>query len=384
MSTPLWARVLEHHFARIGAGELVVRGPGYANRFSGADPGPAGALEVVRPRRLLLRLARSGALGFGEGFLAGDWQSPDLFPLLECLARNQAAMVPTQRLSPGRVLALLKHRARWNTRRGARRNIEAHYDLGNDFYGLWLDESMTYSCAFFDRGAATLAAAQQEKYRRALARLDASGGARVLEIGCGWGGCAAAGLARGLDWTGVTLSPAQLRVARERSPRARLALTDFRDLTGRYDHLVSIEMLEAVGERLWPAFFAKASSLLHQAGRMALQVIVIQPEYFPRYRRGADFIQRHVFPGGMLPTAERLRAAAREAGLEMTDASFHAGDYARTLAHWDANVRARREEIVALGLDARFLRLWRYYLAYCAAGFRSGRIDLLQATVARP
>jgi len=316
-----------------------------------------------------------------EGYLAGDWDSADLFPLLEGLALNQAAMVGTPRTTPGRALARLRHLARANTRRGARRNIEAHYDLGNRFYRLWLDESLTYSCAFFGNEARTLGAAQQRKYRRALSRLGARRGDRVLEIGCGWGGCAAAAANLDLDWSGITLSRAQLDIARERAPAADFSLLDFRDVSGRYDRIVSIEMLEAVGERLWPAFFSTVSRALARAGKMTLQVIVIDPGAFPRYRRGADFIQRHVFPGGMLPTAALVRDHAARAGLEVRDETFHAHDYARTLECWDANFRAREPEIARLGLDRRFRRLWRYYLAYCAAGFRSGRIDLLQATV---
>ena len=385
--TPAWARALERRLARLCFGRLEVRGPGYRACFEGARAGPRGAIEVLRPAECLARLAFSGALGLGEGYLGQAWTSPDLFALLECLALNQAAVAGAPRTSPGRTLARLRHLLRSNSRRGARRNIEAHYDLGNDFYRLWLDESLTYSCAFFGGAELTLVRAQREKYRRALERLDARPGERVLEIGCGWGGLALEGLARGLDWTGISLSPAQLETASRRTQsavregRARFELRDFRDVAGSYDHAVSIEMIEAVGERLWPAFFATVAAALRPGGRLALQAIVIHPDYFERYRRGADFVQRYVFPGGMLPTVAALRAAAQSAGLAIEDERFYAPDYARTLAIWDRNVGAREPEIRALGFDARFVRLWHYYLAYCAAGFRSGRIDLLQATV---
>lgn len=385
--TPIWFRPLEHAFARIRHGELRVRAPGYSAHFSGTEPGPSGELNIHRPAALLACLGLGGALGFGEAYLACVWDTPDLFALLEVLSRNQSAMHPHARTTPGRVMARLRHLLRPNTRHGARRNIEAHYDLGNEFYRLWLDETLTYSCAFYDGLDRDLAAAQREKYRRALNRLDAHPGQRVLEIGSGWGGCALEGIVQRLDWTGITLSPSQLEVAqcRLRDAReagsARFELRDFRDVSERFDHIVSIEMLEAVGESLWEEYFATVAHKLAPHGRMALQVIVIKESHYERYRRGADFIQRHVFPGGMLPSVSAVEEVAASVGLAVSDQTFHAADYARTLHAWDANVTAQEDAIRKLNFDDRFLRLWHFYLAYCAAGFASGRIDLLQATV---
>lgn len=386
--TPIPLRPLESRFSRIRQGELRVTAPGYAARFGGIEPGPTAELVISHPGTLLRRLVLGGALGFGEAYLDGVWDTPDLFALLEVLSRNQSEMHPRSLTTPGRLLARMRHLLRPNTRIGARRNIEAHYDLGNDFYRLWLDETLTYSCAFFDGfEQRDLATAQREKYRRALERLDARPGQTVLEIGSGWGGCALEGVMHRLDWTGITLSPAQLEVAQSRlrhargEGRARFELRDFRDVEGRFEHLVSLEMLEAVGEPLWATYFDRVARLLAPAGRMALQVIVIGEAHFERYRRGADFIQRHIFPGGMLPSVKALEAVTSRAGLVLDESSFHAADYARTLDIWDRNVAAREGDIRELGFDGRFLRLWHYYLGYCAAGFRSGRIDLLQATV---
>jgi len=385
--TPVWARPLEHRFARIRRGALRVTAPGYTARFTGGEPGPAAELVIHHPVALIRRLALGGALGFGEAYLAQAWDTPDLFALLEVLSLNQSEMHPRALVTPGRLFARLRHLLRPNTRNGARRNIEAHYDLGNDFYRLWLDETLTYSCAFFDGFERELATAQREKYGRALDRLDARPGQAVLEIGSGWGGCALEGILRRLDWTGITLSPSQIEVARSRlhhargEGSARFELRDFRDVAGRFDHIVSLEMLEAVGEPLWCSYFDSVSRLLAPEGCMALQVIVIGEPHFERYRRGADFIQRYVFPGGMLPSVKVLEHKAARAGLAVNDPSFHAIDYARTLKAWDDNVTAREGSIRELGFDLRFLRLWHFYLAYCAAGFKSGRIDLLQATV---
>lgn len=380
-------RPLEHAFARIRHGELRVRAPGYSAHFSGTEPGPSTELEIYRPAALVARLGLGGALGFGEAYLTHIWDTPDLFALLEILSRNQSAMHPHNQTTPGRLMARLFHLLRSNTRNGARRNIEAHYDLGNEFYQLWLDETLTYSCGFYDGFERDLATAQREKYRRALSRLDARPGQRVLEIGSGWGGCALEGIVHRLDWTGITLSPSQLELAQHRlrdargESSARFELRDFRDVSERFDHIVSIEMLEAVGESLWEEYFATVARTLAPHGRMALQVIVIGESHYERYRRGADFIQRYVFPGGMLPSVSAVEQVAANAGLTVSDQTFHAADYARTLRTWDTQVTTQENAIRKLGFDTRFLRLWHFYLAYCAAGFTSGRIDLLQATV---
>jgi cyclopropane-fatty-acyl-phospholipid synthase len=267
----------------------------------------------------------------------------------------------------------------------------AHYDLGNDFYRLWLDPTMSYSSALYSTAAPrAMAAAQRAKYQRILQRLDARPGQRVLEIGCGWGGFAeTAAREAGLEVVGLTLSPAQLEFARQRMQLAGLdrqvsiELRDYRDLAGeQFDHIVSIEMFEAVGERWWPAYFATMQRLLAPAGRAVVQSITIRNELFARYRRGTDFIQQHIFPGGMLPSPSVFCDRAARAGLALRDAFAFGRDYARTLGEWSANFEQQWPQIAALGFDERFRRLWRFYLAYCQAGFNSGCTDVMQFELA--
>lgn len=285
--------------------------------------------------------------------------------------------------------ARLRHAFNANTRAGSKRNILAHYDLGNDFYRLWLDPGMSYSSALYaDESDHPLAAAQEAKNRRILSKLRARPGQRVLEIGCGWGGFAELAARDGLQVHGITLSPSQLAYAQERMARADLgdrvglSLTDYRDLAGRYDHIVSVEMFEAVGERWWPAWFAAVARNLAPGGRAVAQVITIRDDLFARYRKGTDFIQQMVFPGGMLPSAAAFRRQAERAGLEVREAFAFGGDYARTLAEWTRNFEAAWPQIARLGFDERFRRLWRFYLAYCEAGFAAGSTDVVQFELA--
>ncbi|MBN8442818.1 MAG: class I SAM-dependent methyltransferase [Thauera sp.] len=328
-------------------------------------------------------LAR-GDIGFAETFMDGLWHTDDLAGLLTLLSRNRATL---DAAIYGRLLRLLGHRLthllRANTRAGARRNIEAHYDLGNDFYALWLDRTMTYSAAVFDAPDEALEAAQRRKYRRILTKVGAQPGQTVLEIGCGWGGFAeVAATEFGCRVLGLTLSPAQLAFARERAERGGYAgqvdleLCDYRDVRGQYDHIVSIEMIEAVGERFWPTYFAQLSALLKPGGRCAVQAITIADALFARYRRGTDFIQRHIFPGGMLPSPGAVQRQATRAGLQVVDDFAFGPDYARTLARWHARFDAQADAVRQLGFDERFLRMWRFYLAYCEAGFNTGDIDV--------
>jgi len=283
----------------------------------------------------------------------------------------------------------LQHRWRRNHRRGSRRNIAFHYDLGNDFYRLWLDPGMTYSAALFAEPGEPLEAAQGRKYQRVLDRLGARPRAHILEIGCGWGGFAEHAARQGFRVTGITLSREQLAFARKRiaaaglEDRVELRLQDYRDVNERFDHVVSIEMFEAVGEQYWQTYFETVQRALKPGGRASLQVITIDAARYEAYQREADFIQKYVFPGGMLPSVPAFDAAAQAAGLVAHEREFYGRDYADTLRRWDASVCANRHGIAALGFDERFLRLWRYYLAYCEAGFRTGRIDLMQVALAR-
>ncbi|MCW5594979.1 MAG: class I SAM-dependent methyltransferase [Rhodocyclaceae bacterium] len=331
-------------------------------------------------------LAR-GDIGLAETWLDGLWQSPDPAVLLALLAQNRDVLARAVYGSVWSLLgARLRHRFNANTRSGSKRNILAHYDLGNDFYRRWLDPSMSYSAAVFAGGSEMpLEAAQLAKNRRILRRLRATPGASVLEIGCGWGGFAeVAAREAGLNVHGITLSPSQLGFARERIARAglddrvRLDLTDYRDVRGRYDGIVSVEMFEAVGERWWPAWFRAVAGNLAPGGRAVVQTITIRDDLFARYRRGTDFIQQFVFPGGMLPSVTAFRRQAEKAGLAVREAFAFGPDYARTLAEWSRNFDRAWPEIARLGFDERFRRLWRFYIAYCEAGFAAGSTDVVQ------
>jgi len=375
-------------------GALHVRLPDGAGLAFGSGT-PLAALEVRDAAVFDAVLAR-GDIGFAESYIDGHWESPDLPRLLTLLARNRDALSRavygnTLRL----LLARLRHRFNANTRSGSRRNIMAHYDLGNRFYRAWLDPTMSYSAALYSSDATrSMASAQRAKYRRILRTIGARPGDRILEIGCGWGGFAeTAAREAGCEVHGVTLSPAQLAWAEERMRTAgldrqvRLELCDYRDLRGRYDHVVSIEMFEAVGERWWGSYFDSVRRLLAPEGRALIQTITIRDDLFARYRRGTDFIQQHVFPGGMLPSPKAFARAAARSGLAVRDAFAFGEDYARTLAGWLSAFEAAWPEISASaegthgansGFDERFHRLWRFYLAYCEAGFRSACTDVYQ------
>jgi len=377
---------------QIEHGSLIVAHGDARWSVKGAMPGPEAGLQVHRPANLMRRVLLSGGIGFAESFMHGDWESPNLAELLLLLEQNEEALL-NQSQSQSSILVTwlnrFRHTLNRNSIRGSRRNIAAHYDLGNDFYGLWLDPSMTYSSALFENGERDLERAQQRKYARLLDLLDATPGQRVLEIGCGWGGFAIAAAGRGLKVTGITLSKEQLAFARERVKAAgmegsiELRLQDYRHLTETYDHIVSIEMLEAVGEEHWETYSHGLKRCLKPGGRAALQFITIDESIFERYRRSPDFIQRYIFPGGMLPTLDKFSASVAGAGLRKVREDLFGEDYARTLAQWHRRFQKCEREVTAMGFDQRFRRMWKYYLAYCEAGFRLGRINLAQVLLER-
>jgi cyclopropane-fatty-acyl-phospholipid synthase len=388
---PRSARVLLALLEKITHGALEVRLPdGSQQRFG--QPGQHNAVLEIDAWSVFDNVLERGDVGFAEAWITGDWRTPDLTALLTLLANNRQVITgAVYGQWWGLLAARLRHLLNANTRAGSRRNIMAHYDLGNDFYRLWLDPTMSYSSALYSTAAPrAMAAAQRAKYQRILQRLDARPGQRVLEIGCGWGGFAeTAAREAGLEVVGLTLSPAQLEFARQRMQLAGLdrqvsiELRDYRDLAGeQFDHIVSIEMFEAVGERWWPAYFATMQRLLAPAGRAVVQSITIRNELFARYRRGTDFIQQHIFPGGMLPSPSVFCDRAARAGLALRDAFAFGRDYARTLGEWSANFEQQWPQIAALGFDERFRRLWRFYLAYCQAGFNSGCTDVMQFELA--
>jgi len=373
-------------------GRLTVLLPnGETHRLEGAEPGPAAVLDI-RDYRFARRVLANGDIGFAEGYMAGEWETPHLAPLLEVLARNYDNI---RRLFDGnplmRTLNWLSHRRNRNSRSGSKKNIHAHYDLGNPFYAAWLDPSMTYSSARFATADQSLEAAQREKYA-ALARLmDLRAGQSVLEIGCGWGGFAEfAGREIGARVTGITISREQYDFARQRvfnaglSERVDIQLIDYRDVEGQYDRVASIEMFEAVGQEYWPAYFGKIHDVLAPGGRAGLQIITIEDALFDDYNRRTDFIQKYVFPGGMLPSEARLKPVIDLAGLGWAEVERFGLDYAETLKLWDERFQAAWPEIHrTAGFDERFRRLWRFYLAYCEAGFRSRRTDVIQLALAK-
>lgn len=378
---PRSTRTVFELLEKLRGGLLEVRLPDGSSALFG--DGEAGATLQVHDLSLFSRLLAKGDIGLAEAYLDGHWDSPDIAGLLTLLAANrQVLRRALYGHWPSLLAARLRHWTHRNSRRGSRRNIMAHYDLGNDFYRLWLDETMSYSAALYGDPADSLADAQRAKYRRILQRIGGRPGQRVLEIGCGWGGFAEAATANDLAVTGLTLSPAQLAWAKTRVPDAALRLQDYRDIGERYDHVVSIEMFEAVGERWWPTYFRTLARALQPGGTAVVQSITIGDDLFAAYRRGTDFIQQYIFPGGMLPSRAVFREQSARQGLAVRDEYAFGLDYARTLAEWRQRFEAAWPELTKLGFDETFRRLWRLYLCYCEAGFRAGSIDVVQFELA--
>jgi len=385
-SGQLFMRVLDQ--VRIGRIDLVT--PEGEWLSCGGESGPQATL-TLRSWEAAEGILRKADIGLAEAYMAGDCDIDRPADLLTIALLNQQHI---ERAFYGNWLVVLwyrlRHWSRANTRSGSRRNIVAHYDLGNDFYKLWLDPTMSYSSAWFAGNLAQpLEQAQQAKYERILDRLGVRPGEHILEIGCGWGGFAEAAARRGCRVRGITLSPAQLEYARQRvadaglSDRVELSYTDYRDIDGQYDHVVSIEMYEAVGERFWPAYFRAIRDVLKPGGRAVIQGITIHDEVFGRYRRGTDFIQQYVFPGGMLASESAFAKQSERAGLRLHASEAFGRDYAETLRRWLKAFTDAEPRVRALGFDDRFIRMWRFYLCYCAAGFDSGRTDVLHFELSR-
>jgi cyclopropane-fatty-acyl-phospholipid synthase len=372
-------------------GRLDVEMPdGTLLRFQGAEAGPEAEM-VIHSLDFAKDLASGGEVGISEAFIKGHWESPDLTHFLELFCVNQPVI---QKLLDGKPFVRLFQRVHhWlnrNTKSGSRRNIHAHYDLGNQFYSAWLDTTMTYSSALFTGKARDLASAQIEKYAALARELDLRPEHHVLEIGCGWGGFAEyAAREIGARVTGLTISKEQFDFATARmqaaglSDRVTIKMLDYRDETGVFDRIASIEMFEAVGEEYWPAYFRQLRDRLAPGGKAGLQVITIQEALFKGYKREIDFIRRHVFPGGMLPTPTIMRDMGEMHGLSLSGERIFGHDYAMTLAQWRDRFRLAWPQLTPLGFDERFRRLWEYYLSYCEAGFRAGTIDVRQMVFAK-
>ena len=392
-AAPAAARAVLAAMTQLRHGSLDVRLPdGQSMHFGNAAEGQPRAAITLRNWKVCAAAARSGDIGFAETYIAGDWTTPDLAALLTLFTTNRDDVEDiVYGTWWGSLLYRVKHLLRRNSKSGSKRNVHAHYDLGNDFYRLWLDPTMSYSSAWFegDHGA-DLASAQHAKSRRALAACDVGAGDRVLEIGCGWGALAELGARElGAQVTGVTLSTEQLAWARERLASADLdadlRLQDYREIDDPpFDAVVSIEMFEAVGRRYWPEFFATVRARLKPGGKACIQSITIRDVLFERYVRSTDFIQQYIFPGGLLPSRSAFRAAALAAGLEVVDELAFGADYAETLRRWRERFLAHDSAVRALGFDTRFMRIWEFYLAYCEAAFATGNTDVVQFTLRRP
>jgi cyclopropane-fatty-acyl-phospholipid synthase len=384
LSTALYGVLLRRYLKRLQFGALTVTLPSGASvQHRGARVGPEATL-VVRRWRALWRIIFAGDLGLARAYMDDDCRSPDIRALLDLGTQNEAALTKaTSDSLLSRCLERIRHSRRANTRQGSRRNIAAHYDLGNDFYALWLDRGMNYSSALFKHDEQTLEEAQNAKLRRIVELLDVKPGQHVLEIGFGWAPLVERLIeVHGCYVTGLTLSAEQLNFAEARLRRRDMAknwdlrLQDYRDVRGRYDRIVSIEMLEAVGEHYWPTYFNKLRQSLTDTGVVVLQAITIGESRFANYRRRPDFIQRYIFPGGMLPTMEIIRREAARAGFRLFAHESFAASYAKTLAEWRRRFLQMWPDIEALGFDIRFKRMWEYYLSYCEVGFQAGAINV--------
>ncbi len=367
-------------------GHLLVITPEGQKLTFGELHQPLSATLQINDWRVCSRIVRAGDIGFAEGYEAGWIDTPDLIALLTLAIRNENAL--SQVISGGwftKIWYRLRHLLRPNTRKGSKRNIHAHYDLGNEFYALWLDPSWTYSSAVFDGDYnQTLLEAQTAKYQKIIESLQLQAGDHVLEIGCGWGGFAEHAAHQNIYVHGITISPSQLAIAQKRITDQHLEhwvtleLCDYRDLKGQYDAVISIEMFEAVGEQFWHEYFEIVAKQLKFGGKALIQSITIDEKIFERYRSSTDFIQQYIFPGGMLPSPERFTSHAAIAGLSI-DAEYAFGaDYAETLRRWNHAFDLHQESIQQLGFDERFMRIWRLYYAYCIAGFDEGKTNVYQ------
>jgi len=371
---------------KISSGSLTIESHGHRYFRHSENPGLSADMTIHRPLTMVRRCFTRGDLGFAESYMAGDWSSSDLEVLLQQLLRNDKSIKYSDMRNPlRRIGSRLLHLLRSNNLSGSRKNIAYHYDLGNDFYRLWLDPSMTYSSALFAASNDDLTRAQDAKYARILDQLKPDQGATLLEIGCGWGGMLETAATRGLVAEGITLSKEQKKYAENRLQAsglsAQVLLKDYRHVEKQYDHIVSIEMFEAVGEAWWSTYFDCLKKSLKEGGTAVLQIITIRDASYEKYRKHPDFIQRYIFPGGMLPTKKILSKLVKSAGLSTTNTLSFGKDYAKTLAMWHLNFDQHKNAVIKLGYDDHFIRMWKYYLAYCRAGFMEETIDVVQLTI---
>jgi cyclopropane-fatty-acyl-phospholipid synthase len=392
-SAPMAARRVLQLLEKMEHGTLTVQFPDRSSKVYGNGAMPHAAISL-RNWNVFLASMKSGDIGFAETYIAGDWTTPALSDLLRVMIQNRRVVEDLIYGSWwGRMIYRVKHLLNRNHKANSRKNIHAHYDLGNAFYELWLDGTMNYSSALFEGDfSRTMQTAQNAKVRRALQATDVKAGSRVLEIGCGWGALAEmATLEMGAHVTGVTLSTEQLAFANARmkwngkAAQADLRLQDYRDIDdGPYDAVCSIEMIEAVGQEYWPTYFQTVSKMLKPGGKASIQSIVIDDSLFDRYVKSTDFIQQYIFPGGCLPSPSEFRRQARLAGLEVVDELKFGPDYAETLRRWRHDFLAHEAQVLTLGFDTAFIRTWEFYLAYCEAAFDEANTDVIQFTLKKP
>jgi cyclopropane-fatty-acyl-phospholipid synthase len=378
-----WTKLFLRTLEGIAVGEIKLTTPsGDVLNFSGDANGVSVHLRV-NDWRFCERIFMKSDIGLGESYMLGEWESDNVNGLIRLAVENENAL---KHIIKGSALSILfyrlKHLLNRNTKKGSKRNILAHYDLGNDFYSLWLDDSMTYSSALFSSEVNNLKEAQLCKYQHIIGQLNAKAGAHILEIGCGWGGFAEYAAAQGFKVTGITISEEQYQFARKRverfGPDVDIQLKDYRELEGSFDHVVSIEMFEALGKAYWPKYFEVISKVLKPNSSAVIQTITIRDESFASYSRGTDFIQQYIFPGGMLPGPARFVISAQKKGLQLTGRTEFGQDYAKTLAEWESNFTRVEQEVRSLGFDNTFIRMWRFYLKYCQGGFESGKLGVSQ------
>lgn len=383
-----WVALFLRTLQGIEVGQIEVTTPeGEKLKFKGSRAGVSVKLKIY-DWRFCERIFLKSDIGLGESYIRKEWHSDNVNGLIQLAVANEKIL---GRIVLGSALSILyyrvKHMLNRNTKKGSKRNILAHYDLGNEFYKLWLDESMTYSSALFGDADIDLKDAQARKYQHIIDQLKAKPGDHILEIGCGWGGFAEYAAEQGYRVTGITISEEQHEYARVRVQRfgslVDIQLKDYRDLSGNFDHVVSIEMFEALGQSYWPTYFSVIDKVLKPTGNAIVQSITIRNESFASYARGTDFIQQYIFPGGMLPSPKKFVQVAQKQGLKLTATTDFGLDYAKTLAAWELNFTEVEQKVRDMGFDDSFIRMWRFYLKYCQGGFEAEKLGVSQFRLAR-
>ena len=390
LKTPLFGQWVLNRlpFDAIAYGSLTVQIGANQQRYEGQHDGLHAEIRILKPLKFLWLLVTQGELGFAKAYSKHFIETPNLHHLLHFGAMNEQALSQVLLGKNWFYSKYLKrHLDNHNSVENSKENISAHYDLGNQFYQLWLDSTMTYSSALFKQPNEDLATAQLNKYHRILNELDVKPQQHILEIGCGWGGFAEEAAKRDAEVTGITLSREQLEFAKNRMKqhgldhKTQFSLTDYRHQTGQFDHIVSIEMFEAVGQEYWDSYFSQLKALLATQGKAVLQIITIDEAYAEKYQQGVDFIQTYIFPGGLLPSKTQLVELADRYGFKITNNFSFGLDYAETLHRWRQEFDLKLEQVEQLGFDDKFQRIWHYYLDYCRVGFETQRTDVIQLTL---